>query len=84
MLFLLLSLTCWRLSYMFVEEDGPADIFLRIRRKLDYNWSPLSCVYCTSVWVAFPLAFFTDRPLLYWLPISALAIFVHLIHEKIE
>ncbi len=31
-IFLLLSLATWRLSYMFVKEAGPLDVFKRIRR----------------------------------------------------
>lgn len=82
---ILFSLVCWRLSYMLVEEDGPRNIFQRMRFWFqDRRFPVLDCLYCTSVWVAMPLALFTPRPLLYWLPISALAIFTHLLHEKIE
>lgn len=30
--FLILSLATWRLSYMFVKESGPLDVFKKIRR----------------------------------------------------
>lgn len=81
--FLILSLICWRLTYMLTEEDGPFDIIFEFRVWVNESPLPvLDCFYCTSVWVALPLAFFTDNPLLYWLALSAAAIFLHIVHER--
>ena len=72
--FLLSALAVWRLSSLLVREDGPLDVFLKIRSKAgvqfdEYSnpkvtsvWSGiLSCVWCCSVWVAFAVALI-DRP----------------------
>lgn len=62
------GLATWRVSSLIVDEDGPFDIFLRIRKLAgivhDENGKPLmiperffskllSCVWCASVWVGF-------------------------------
>lgn len=57
------GLAVWRLAHMLVEENGPLDIFWRLREHTGVEvgvhgdlvgptWNPLSCVLCTSVWVA--------------------------------
>ena len=52
------ALATWRLTHLLTEEDGPADLVLRLRRVA--GSSPLGqvmdCFYCTSVWVALPIA----------------------------
>lgn len=81
---LLLSLACWRLTYMLVWEDGPWEVIKRFREwsgivedgtGSENGWSPLGCMYCTSVWVAGILMILPS-----WvsklLAISALAIIV--------
>lgn len=62
-------LAIWRLSNMLVEEDGPGQILRKFREltgiehdkggnKVLWNdYTPLYCVYCTSVWVAGALWF---------------------------
>ena len=58
--FLLAALATWRLAFMLVREDGPREIFARLRKRLGAGFfgKLLSCVKCVGVWVAFPLAFF--------------------------
>lgn len=58
------GLACYRLSYMLTGEDGPFDIFYRLRnvtgivysasgKVISYpNWNPLHCIHCTSIYVA--------------------------------
>lgn len=64
---ILLSLATWRVSTMIVREDGPGNVFFHIRSWVGITHDPdrhiltipdrflpnlLSCVWCTSVWVA--------------------------------
>jgi hypothetical protein len=64
LLFLILALATWRISYMLVNEDGPYAILANFRRLLGVRYDDysqvygismpgklLTCVYCTSVWV---------------------------------
>lgn len=63
--FIILSLATWRISSMWVEEEGPFCIFEKLRRLLGvrqdedgYSYGineighTLSCIWCTSIWVA--------------------------------
>lgn len=56
--FVLAALATWRVTHLLVEEDGPANIVVRLRRRAGSSWvgSALDCFYCTSVWVAVPLS----------------------------
>lgn len=66
--FLIFSLATWRIASLLVQEDGPFRIFRRLREMTgiehddDGNvemipesfWADLlSCMWCTSIWVAF-------------------------------
>ena len=53
-------LATWRMSVLLVEEDGPYNVFRRLRKwarslsvpgKESELSQALSCVWCTSVWV---------------------------------
>lgn len=65
--FLLLGAATWRLSVMVVREDGPLNSFFRLRSWAGITHdedrhilivpdrflpSLLSCVWCSSVWIA--------------------------------
>lgn len=53
--FFILSLATWRISYMLTAEQGPGDVFIKMRAlKLG---GVLDCIYCTSVWVGFVAVF---------------------------
>ena len=56
-------LATWRVTHLLVREDGPGEAVARLRRRLGWGfWGRLmDCFYCTSVWVAAPLAPFVAR-----------------------
>lgn len=71
---LLLSLAVWRLSSLFAREDGPYDIFIKIRLKAgvsidefgeEYSTNMLSkgllCIWCNSLWFSSIVSLFASR-----------------------
>lgn len=81
---LLLSLATWRLAYMLVHEDGPGEIFDRLRRianRIPVIDDLFACIYCMSVWIALLLYGLsqseTGQHLIYILAFSAIAILIH-------
>jgi hypothetical protein len=47
----ILALAVWRISYALTAEDGPMNIFIKLRSlKLG---GLFDCIYCTSIWVGF-------------------------------
>jgi hypothetical protein len=61
-------LATWRVTHLFVHEDGPGDIFVRLRRRLGQGFAGrlMDCFYCLSVWVAAPMALFVSRRPVEW------------------
>lgn len=82
-----LGLAVWRVSYFLVKEDGPGHVARSIREAtgiehddagevVSYNdWTPLTCVFCASIWVAAVLAML-PRWTHTWLAASAIAVLV--------
>lgn len=68
-------LATWRVTHMLAREDGPGEVFARLRGGLGESWlgRTLACFYCLSVWVAAPLAGFVTLDPLGWL-VSWLAV----------
>ena len=73
------ALAVWRVTHLLNAEDGPWDVIVRFRRALGDGvlGRMLDCFYCTSVWIALPLAYalgdgWRER-LLYWPALSAAA-----------
>ncbi|HXO24619.1 MAG TPA: hypothetical protein VN870_08560 [Streptosporangiaceae bacterium] len=56
--FTLAALATWRLTHLLTEEDGPADLVLRLRRAVGQSQlgQVMDCFYCASMWVALPVA----------------------------
>jgi hypothetical protein len=88
--FALAVLATWRLTHLLVSEDGPADVVVRLRRRLGAGFAGklMDCFQCLSLWIAAPMAFFvTRRPLellLAWLAISGAACLVERLgHEPV-
>lgn len=73
----ILALTTWRMASLLAEEDGPFEMFARLRALVgvkynartgsDYGINRLAqgmlCVWCNSVWVgaAWTLAYWWDE-----------------------
>ena len=51
-------LSVWRVTHLLYGEDGPGDVFVRLRQQAGQGfWGDLlDCFYCLSVWVAAPFA----------------------------
>jgi hypothetical protein len=51
-------LATWRITHLLAEEDGPADIVLRVRARAGESrvGELMDCFGCLSFWVAAPLA----------------------------
>lgn len=73
-------LAVWRITYLFYGEEGPGDIFVRLRRAAGGGfWGALlDCFYCLSVWVALPFAYWLGESwkqrVMLWPALSAGAI----------
>jgi hypothetical protein len=79
MRFVLGSLATWRVAHLLAEEDGPADVVVRLRARAGSGplGGPMDCFYCLSVWVAAPCSLAVarrrrDLPLT-WLALSGAA-----------
>jgi hypothetical protein len=73
-------LAVWRVAHLFHAEDGPWDLFARLRRLAGSSLFGrlLDCFYCLSLWVSLPVAWligstWLERALL-WPALSAGAI----------
>jgi len=73
-------LSVWRVTHLFVAEDGPWNFLARLRQRAGEGFfaSLLDCFYCFSLWVAAPIAWLIGQGvkerLLLWLALSAGAI----------
>jgi len=90
--FLLLSLSCYRLSNLITREKGPFNIFEQLRiltGAYDYDNQGIpkselgllvSCPYCLGMWIAVPLSIIGNGlewyTLVYWLAIAGLQSFL--------
>jgi len=56
MRFALAALATWRVTHLVAEEDGPADVVVRLRARAGSSWvgSLMDCFGCLSLWVAAP------------------------------
>lgn len=92
------ALAVWRLAHLIVYEDGPGDIFWRIRKaagaedegSLSNLAKGLTCIWCVSMWAAmFLIALRLLIPklavlLVLPLALSAGAILVHSVVAKLQ
>jgi Protein of unknown function (DUF1360) len=61
-------LATWRVSHLVVEEDGPWDLVARLRARAGQGpiGRLMDCFYCTSLWIAAPLALVVAREPVAW------------------
>jgi hypothetical protein len=61
--FALAALATWRVTHLLAEEDGPANLVVRVRARLGASPAGelMDCFYCLSVWVAAPLTLTVTR-----------------------
>jgi len=92
---LLTTLVVWRVVHMLAHEDGPLEVFAKLRIRAgayieEEEWVSdrlpgqlLICPLCMSVWLSIPFAciYATDVfwGFLYWLGISGAASFLELV-----
>ena len=67
--FVLAVLATWRVTHLLANEDGPADVIVRVRVWLGDRWigKLMDCFNCLSFWIAAPMALFVSRRPLEWL-----------------
>ena len=86
--FVVAVLAVWRVTHLLASEDGPADLIVRLRRRLGAGFLGrlMDCFQCLSLWVAAPLAFYVGgRPvelLLAWLAVSGAACLLERLGEE--
>jgi hypothetical protein len=86
--FVLAVLATWRVTHLLANEDGPADIIVRLRVRLGDGLigSLMDCFNCVSLWIAVPAAcFLTFRPVTWvisWLALSGGACLLERLGEK--
>jgi len=85
---ILAVLATWRITHLLSNEDGPADLIVRLRARLGNGFAArlMDCFQCLSLWVAAPIAFFVSRRpldlLLTWLAISGAACLLERIGQE--
>ena len=78
-LFVVGTFAVWRVTHLFNAEDGPANIFLKLRNSVRDSWlrTLFDCFYCLSLWIAVPFAFVISNTvaerILTWLALSGAA-----------
>ncbi len=77
---LIVCLAVWRITHLLWGEDGPGDIFVRLRKLAGQSFFGrlLDCFYCLSLWVAIPFAWWLGavwpERFVLWFAISGAAI----------
>lgn len=93
-LFILLSLSVWRVSSLFAREQGPLEIFNRIRiwilgigehsyifRSL---YDGINCIWCNSIWFSAIASFVIAENVVQWIIYTlSISCVVILIEERV-
>jgi len=66
--FILCTLAVWRLTHLFVLEDGPWDFVFHLRKSLGNSifGKAMDCFYCLSLWIAVPFTFIVFHDWIGW------------------
>ena len=91
MKFAVYALAVWRLTSLFVSEDGPFDVFARIRKAFGaYRAGEqgqlavlITCFWCASIWTAAVL-YLAPRYVVAVLGASGAAILADRVREKVD
>ncbi len=83
-IFVLAALATYRVSFMFAQEDGPFDLFSKLRGGVGQRqWygRGLHCTLCISFWVALVAAVLASPTWVlvipYWLGIAGAVLLMH-------
>jgi hypothetical protein len=85
---ILALLAVWRITHLLNAEDGPWDLFARLRQQAGNRfWGQLlDCFYCLSIWTAAPFAVIIGdswkERLLLWPALSAGAILLQCLTSR--
>jgi hypothetical protein len=77
--FVIASLAIWRITHLFVFEDGPGDVIVWLRKQAGEGFfgKLMDCFYCVSLWAAVPFAPFVNtnpwQALVTWVALSGAA-----------
>jgi hypothetical protein len=88
--FILAVLATWRVTHLLANEDGPADLIVKLRAALGESFAGtlMDCFNCVSMWIAAPAALFVVRtPLkwvMVWLALSGSACLLQRLQPKSE
>lgn len=88
MRFVVTVLATWRISHMLASEDGPWEVFARLRYRLGSSrmGALMDCFGCVSIWVAAPISLFLSRALpdvfFCWLAVSGAAFLLELLRPQ--
>src|SRR5208283_4811162 len=86
--FVLGVLATWRITHLFANEDGPAGVIVRVRRRLGRSFLGrlIDCFHCLSLWVAAPIAYFVSHSwpeaIMAWLALSGAAYLLERLGQK--
>lgn len=75
-------LATWRVTHLITAEDGPSNVVARLRQAAGNGFlgDVMDCFYCSSMWVAFPMAYWVGSSWaargVAWLALSGGAILV--------
>ena len=69
--YIIFSLATWRLSSLLANEDGPFDMFIKLRHSMGVSYDATStpygtnvvsramlCIWCSSLWIALAFSYF--------------------------
>lgn len=85
--FVLVTLAVYRVAHMIAIEDGPFDVFAKIRGRFDPDQKTwvgrgLNCTLCISFWMAGLAALIANASWWEWLAIAGMIVVWHEVISK--